>query len=79
MNPIKVRRKRLGLTQRELATISKVSRTTISMLENADSFSEINTNVKSILSIAKALDCSVDKFFLPLSSNKFNKKKEVKP
>ena len=49
-----------GMTQEELAEKSGVTRTTIWKLETGDD--EVSTT-KTLLSLAKALDCSVGDFF----------------
>lgn len=57
---IKERREELGLTQEELADKSKISRGTISALENG---TMRNTTVHTLLILAEALDTTVDKIF----------------
>lgn len=53
-------RKSKGMTQEELSDKSGVTRTTIWKLETGEE--EVSTT-KTLLSLAKALDCSVGDFF----------------
>ena len=57
---IKEVREALGMTQEELAEKSGVSRTTISGLENGTTRA---TSTKTLLSIANALNTSIDRIF----------------
>ena len=57
---IKSRREELRMSQEELERASNVSRGTISALENGKSK---NVLVGTLLSIAKALDKTIDNFF----------------
>lgn len=57
---IKSRREELRMSQEELERASNVSRGTISALENGKSK---NVLVGTLLSIAKALDTTIDNFF----------------
>lgn len=57
---IKEMRDAKGMTQEELSEKSGVSRVTISALENG---TERNTTSKTLVKIAKALDCTVDQIF----------------
>ena len=59
-NAIRNRREEMHMTQEELAQKSGVSRQTISALENGKSE---NVLVGTLLSIAAALDTTVDNFF----------------
>lgn len=63
---IKERREALGMSQEELANKSKVSRQTISALECGKTE---NVLVGTLVSIANALDTTVDKFFCNECSN----------
>lgn len=61
---IKRLRKEMGLSQRELAEASGVSRTTISALEGGAT--ELNITSKTLLKLAGALKTTVDcLFFVP--------------
>ena len=53
-------RKAKGMTQEELSDKSGITRTTIWKLETGDE--EVSTT-KTLLSLAKALECSVGDFF----------------
>ena len=57
---LKDARVRAGLTQAQLAKISGISRVTINMIEN-----NVTKNIKSstMLSIAKALGCTIEEIF----------------
>lgn len=68
-NKIREYRKKKKMTQAELAQKSGVSRVTISQLEAGI---ERNTSSKTLLSIAKALNSTVDEIFLPLVFNRLN-------
>ena len=59
-NKIKEIRESLHMTQEELASKSGISRVTISDMEN-----EVNRNTtsKTLLSLARALDVTVDQLF----------------
>lgn len=57
---IKEMRDAKGMTQEELSEKSGVSRVTISGLENG---TERNTTSKTLVKIARALDCTVDQIF----------------
>ena len=57
---IKEMREAQGMTQEELSDKSGVSRVTISGLENG---TERNTTSKTLVKIARALDCTVDQIF----------------
>ncbi len=59
-NKIKEYREKMKMTQTELSEKSGVSRVTISQLECGV---ERNTSSKTLLSLAKALDTTVDKIF----------------
>jgi len=61
MNRIKERRKELQMTQEELAEKANVSRQTIFSLETGK---QENATLETMLSIAKALDSTVDVIFL---------------
>lgn len=58
---IKERREDLGISQEELAKRSGVSRGTISALENNTARA---TTTKTLLSLASALETTVDQIFL---------------
>lgn len=68
-NKIREYRKKKKMTQAELAQKSGVSRVTISQLEAGI---ERNTSSKTLLSIAKALNSTVDEIFLPPVFNRLN-------
>lgn len=57
---IKDRREELRMTQEDLATASKVSRQTISALENGKCEDVL---VGTLVALATALNCQVDSFF----------------
>ena len=57
---IREMREARDMTQEELATKSGVSRVTISGLENG---TERNTTSKTLVKIARALDCTVEQIF----------------
>lgn len=57
---IKEMREAKDMTQEELAEKSGVSRVTISGLENG---TERNTTSKTLVKIARALDCTVEQIF----------------
>lgn len=59
-NKLREYRESIGMTQVELAKKSKVSRVTISQLEQGV---ERNTTTKTLLRIAKALDTPVEYIF----------------
>ncbi len=59
-NKIRKYRKKLKMTQAELAKKSGVARVTISQLENGR---ERNTTSRTLLAIAKALGSTVDQIF----------------
>ena len=61
---IKERREAMRMTQEELSVKSRVSRGTISALENG---TDRNTTTKTLLNIARALDTTVDRLFYPES------------
>lgn len=61
---IKERRESLKMTQEELSEKSGISRGTICALENG---TDRNTTAKTLLSIARALDTTVDGLFYPES------------
>lgn len=63
-NKIREYRKKKKITQAELAQKSGVSRVTISQLEAGI---ERNTSSKTLLSIAKALNSTVDEIFFTTS------------
>nr|DAP18020.1 MAG TPA: helix-turn-helix domain protein [Caudoviricetes sp.] len=63
-NKIREYRKKKKMTQAELAQKSGVSRVTISQLEAGI---ERNTSSKTLLSIAKALNSTVDEIFFTTS------------
>lgn len=63
-NKIREYRKKKKMTQAELAQKSGVSRVTISQLEAGI---ERNTSSKTLLSIAKALNSTVDEIFFTAS------------
>ena len=63
-NKIREYRKQKKMTQAELAQKSGVSRVTISQLEAGI---ERNTSSKTLLSIAKALNSTVDEIFFTTS------------
>ena len=63
-NKIREYRKKKKMTQAELAQKSGVSRVTISQLEAGI---ECNTSSKTLLSIAKALNSTVDEIFFTTS------------
>lgn len=56
-NKVREKRLELGLSQEKLATLAKVHRTYIGMIERA----EKNITLENIEKIAKALDIAVDK------------------
>lgn len=57
---IKEMREAKGMTQEELEAKSGVSRVTISGLENG---TERNTTSKTLVKIARALDCTIEQIF----------------
>lgn len=59
-NSVKEKREELGLTQEELSIKSGVSRPTISMIENN---ALENIESKTMLRLAKALDCDIGDIF----------------
>lgn len=59
-NTVKERREELNLSQTELATKSKVSRQTISLIENNNLE---NIESKTMIKIAMALNCDVGDIF----------------
>ena len=59
-NSVKEKREELGLTQEELLIKSGVSRPTISMIENN---ALENIESKTMLRLAKALDCDIGDIF----------------
>lgn len=63
-NKIREYRKKKKMTQAELAQKSGVSRVTISQLEAGI---ERNTSSKTLLSIAKALNSTIDEIFFTTS------------
>lgn len=63
---IKERREALGMTQEELAKASNVSRGTIVALESGRNRT---TTTKTIDRIAKAMNTTVDRIFLPTTFN----------
>ncbi|AVX21638.1 putative transcriptional regulator [Carboxydocella sporoproducens DSM 16521] len=58
-NLIALKRKALGMTQEELASILKISRPYLSDLENG----KYNVSGKLMLKIANALGCKVEEIF----------------
>ncbi|WP_368863384.1 helix-turn-helix domain-containing protein [Staphylococcus hominis] len=71
---LKAIRKRMKLTQQEMADRMDISRTYLSDLENTKSSTSINT----VLYIAKRLDISVNELVndsLELTEDEYNKKK----
>ena len=62
---IKERREELKMTQEELANKSKLSRQTISSIENGND----NVLLGTLTAIAAALDTTVDKIFYPECPN----------
>lgn len=63
---LRVRREEMHMTQEDLAKASNVSRQTISALENGKCE---NVLVGTLMSLSKALDTTVDKFFCPECPN----------
>jgi DNA-binding XRE family transcriptional regulator len=57
---IKEVRNKIGMTQAELAEASDVSRATIAGLESG---AITTTSTKTLVKLAKALNCSVEKIF----------------
>lgn len=71
-NSIKEMRMSKGLTQTELAEMANISRPYLAGIEKGDS----NPSAQIALSIAKALDTTVETIFLLVLSYKDDKRKE---